>query len=83
MKLDIPGPGGSLGECPLCGECFAAEIMLGKTIKMVSMDGFDTGLPMHDKCVELLEGLRGSEWTALPDGPLRKEYAKAFVTQTN
>lgn len=27
--FSMPGPGGSLGKCALCGECFLKEILLG------------------------------------------------------
>ena len=78
MRISIPGIGGSLGECVLCGETFMKEILLGQTVPTVLIDGFDRALPIHkEKCLSVLEK-NGPDWKTLPDGPLRQEFAKVY-----
>ncbi|HTY25593.1 MAG TPA: hypothetical protein VMC85_20860 [Desulfomonilaceae bacterium] len=78
MKLDIPGIDGSLGECVLCGESFLKEIMLNQTVATIHLDGFNAALPIHkETCLPALEK-NGPDWKTLPDGPLRREFAKHF-----
>lgn len=72
----MPGPGGSLGMCALCGDTFMAEILLGKKVQQVEIVGMDKDVCLHDKCMKVLEN-NGPDWHNLPDGPLRKAYAKA------
>ena len=45
--------GGGLGECCLCGETFLKDLILGKNIKSVNVDGF-TGSQMyaHIDCID-------------------------------
>jgi len=76
VKVSYPGIGGSLGECVLCGECFAREVMLGESVHMIHVDGFERDLPIHGKCLEVLKQ-NGKDWRTLPEGPLRKEFAEA------
>jgi hypothetical protein len=86
MKISLPGIGDSLGECVLCGECFATEILLGQMVPMIGIDGFgDTSLPIHKKCQEKMQELvsAGAQWDALPDGPLRREYAEHFSEESS
>ena len=64
MRVSLPGIGGNLGECVLCGECFALELILGRDVSMIHISGFDQELPFHQKCAEKLEGLRGKNWDA-------------------
>lgn len=54
----IPGVGGSLGMCALCGECFAKEIMLGEDVRSFKQAGSDTTFYAHDKCLEDSKGLK-------------------------
>lgn len=79
MKVSLPGIGSGLGECCVCGECFATEIILGKSVPMVSIEGFSRELPVHQKCVETLQSVNdaGGDWKLLPEGPLRRELAEA------
>jgi hypothetical protein len=72
----MPGPGGSLGLCALCGDTFMAEILLGKKVQTVEIEGMDKDVCLHDKCLTVLRQ-NGPNWRTLPDGPLRKAYAKA------
>ncbi|MGA9668385.1 MAG: hypothetical protein WBQ94_04210 [Terracidiphilus sp.] len=76
MRRDLPGIGGSLGECVLCGESFAFEVLLGKAVNMIEIKGFSKELPIHGKCLTALEA-NGKDWRTLPEGPLRREFAKA------
>jgi hypothetical protein len=80
MRLNLPGPGGSLGECVLCGESFALEIITGKSVNMIAVDGFSRDLPIHAKCLITLKA-NGKDWRTLPDGPLRREFAEANSRQ--
>lgn len=79
MRVSIPGPGGSLGECIVCGQTFLAEILLGTIVQMVEIGGFDRQLPVHNKCLETLQAVMdsGGDWKKLPAGPLRDEFGKA------
>ena len=45
--------GGGLGECCLCGETFLKDLILGKNIRSVNVDGF-TGSQMyaHIDCID-------------------------------
>ena len=73
---NMPGPGGSLGMCALCGDTFMLEILMGKMVHTVSVDGFDKDVCLHDKCIKVLES-NGPDWQTLPEGPLRRAYEKA------
>lgn len=71
----MPGPGGSLGQCALCGDPFLTEILLGKKVKSFTAGGSNQTLYGHDKC---LEDFAGKEFTDLPEkSPLRKAYERA------
>ena len=73
---NMPGPGGSLGMCALCGDTFMAEILLGRRVQTVEIEGFDKDVCLHLKCLKVLEQ-NGPDWRTLPDGPLRRAYEKA------
>lgn len=71
----MPGPGGILGECALCGKPFLAEILLGKNVKSFTAAGSSQNLFGHDDC---LEKFQGKEFTDLPpESALRKAYERA------
>ena len=70
----LPGPGGSLGMCCICGEPFLLEILLGKSIKTLSGEGINNGqeLCVHEKCVPKSWPL---DLESLPDkSPLKIAY---------
>lgn len=72
----IPGVGGSLGQCALCGENFLAEILLGKSVKAIEVSGVTQTLYGHDKCIKKYVGEK-FDVTELPDAsPLRLAYEK-------
>ena len=73
---NMPGPGGSLGLCTLCGDTFLKEIVLGQEVQIVDVKGMDKDVCVHDKCLKVIEA-NGPDWRTLPEGPLRKAYAKA------
>ena len=73
---NMPGPGGSLGLCALCGDTFLAEILLGKKVQTVEIEGMDKDVCLHSKCFEVLKK-NGPDWRNLPEGPLRRAYEKA------
>ena len=72
---NMPGPGGSIGMCALCGDTFLAEILMGKKVQTVEIVGMDKDVCLHDKCLKVLQK-NGSDWHTLPEGPLRRAYAK-------
>ena len=73
---NMPGPGGSLGMCALCGGMFLKEIICGEMVPTVSIEGMDKDICLHQKCLKVLKD-NGKDWHTLPDGPLRKAYQKA------
>ena len=72
---NMPGPGGSLGMCALCGDTFLVEILLGTMVHRLEIVGMDKDVCLHEKCMKVLEN-NGPDWRALPDGPLRRAYDK-------
>lgn len=72
-----PGIGGGLGQCAVCGDSFVKEILIGCMIPTVGIDGIAGDLCLHDKCLELMQSIKGTGWENLPEGPLRKIYAEA------
>ncbi len=77
----IPGIGGSLGKCAVCGECFAFEVLTGETIESFNMPQFSQTLYAHHHCAETLEKLRGGDWHELPDGPIKEAFQKLASAQ--
>lgn len=72
----IPGPGGSLGKCALCGECFLQEILFGETVAMMECSLFPgKNLPFHHKCAKQLKDTKIA--TELPQGPLRTAWERS------
>lgn len=70
---NMPGPGGSLGMCALCGDTFMFTMEM---VQMVAIKGMDKDVCLHEKCMKVLEA-NGSDWHTLPEGPLRRAYATA------
>ena len=70
---NMPGPGGSLGLCALCGDTFMLEILLGKRVQIIEVEGMDKDVCVHDKCLTVLRR-NGPDWRTLPEGPLRRAY---------
>lgn len=77
--VGMPGINNSLGQCAVCGDTFVLEIMLNKKIHTFKLDGFKDTLCAHEKCVEAIQAASDTgDWKPLPDGPIRKAYAKVF-----
>lgn len=70
----MPGPGGSLGQCAICGKPFLAEVLLGETVKEFNVNGTDQGLFGHKKCLKEIANIK--TFDELPDGPLRDAYMR-------
>ncbi len=49
----MPGPGGSLGKCAVCGENFLAEIILGQTVPSFELEGVNNQLFAHKRCLPI------------------------------
>lgn len=75
----IPGPGGSLGTCAVCGRSFMAEVLTGKPVESFTIQGIEHEMFAHDACVTTLKEI-GTDWTKLPDGPLRKVFEESHAT---
>ena len=72
---NMPGPGGSLGMCAVCGGPFIKEILIGESVEIMGSFGFSKDFPVHKKCKELLIKVGETKrWQDLPDGPIRKCY---------
>lgn len=68
----MPGIGGSLGKCALCGQGFITEILLGKSVPSFRMPGVENTLFGHEQCVADFDG---KECTDLPaESPIRQLY---------
>lgn len=73
----MPGLGGSLGKCALCGDTFILEILLNKTVKAISVDGCDQTLYAHKTCLKKWANKR-IDPTQLPEAsPLRAAWLEA------
>lgn len=72
----IPGIGGSLGQCALCGKDFLLEILLNKSVKSFTIDGVKQTLYGHDDCLKKYTGTLDA--LDLPvASPLRQAFERA------
>jgi hypothetical protein len=72
----IPGPGGSLGKCALCGDTFLYEILMGKNVALITCSWFpNQRLPMHSACADKVG--ENMVATDLPPGPLRTAFERS------
>lgn len=75
QNFGMPGPGGSLGMCALCGGTFLTEIMLGQTVKSFTVNGCDQTLYGHGKCLGKYDTGKPIDVLTLPEGsPLRQAH---------
>ena len=79
----MPGIGGGLGQCAVCGKSFVKEVLLGRLVRTIEIDGIDGELCIHDACLNRLALIRGKDWELLPDGPLREIYERAANAEDN
>ena len=78
--FSMPGPGGSLGKCALCGDPFFYEVLMGETIATMKCSWFpEKTLPLHHKCADKLEHIKVA--TDLPPGPLRTAWDRHQSTE--
>ncbi len=84
LKYGIPGIGGSLGSCAVCGESFAAEILLGKSVDSLRIEGIAADLPVHEKCAAIVNNMCGM-WEDIrddfPEGPMKKCFDEQLAEQ--
>lgn len=77
MIIGMPGIGGSLGECQVCGGNFLAETLSGENIQVGKVTGITQEIAVHKTCKKKASG----HWQDLPDGPLRKVFSKAHQNE--
>jgi len=79
----MPGPGGSLGKCAVCGKPFLVEILMGQPVQSFKIKGIAEMLYAHQKCADLLKKIMDSDakdWRELPGGPLRTAFEEQEKT---
>lgn len=62
--------------CDVCGNYILGLMPDEKLAPFTATGCNQTLLAHHPKCVDIIQGI-GDDWKALPDGPLRRMYAKA------
>jgi hypothetical protein len=70
----MPGPGGSLGKCALCGNAFLSEVLFGKRVKSFSVDGCNQTLYGHKDCLTKYAGKKINPLELPEASPLRKAF---------
>ena len=68
----MPGIGGSLGKCALCGDTFLTEIILGKSVQTFTLSPGGQKLFGHDDCMKKYEGKQAIDLP--PASPIRQRY---------
>lgn len=76
-SFGMPGPGGSLGKCALCGNVFLVEILTGQTVKSFTVDGCDQTLYGHKDCLKKYAGKKLDALELPEASPLRQAYERA------
>ena len=73
--VGMPGVGGSLGSCALCGEDFLYEILTNTNVETFEIESCHNTLVAHKKC---LKEHNGKGLSDLPErSPLRIAFEKA------
>ena len=82
LRYAIPGPGGSLGSCAVCGETFLKEILLGESVDSIGINGIAKDLPVHKKCAAAVIACQGP-WEEIranfPRGPMYDCFEEEFA----
>lgn len=82
-----PGPGGSMGQCAVCGDSFIKEAIIGCPVTTFTVDCIRNTMYAHDKCVDVLKASLTAagdvDSTKLPDGPLRKALQPLLEADTH
>lgn len=75
--IGIPGIGGSLGQCQICGGDFIMDILFGNKVAAFELDAFKNQvLYCHVKCRSLIK--TGMDFNDLPiKSPIRIAFTKA------
>jgi hypothetical protein len=81
MLTGMPGIGGGLGQCAVCGHDFTKELLMGKNVHTFSMSAFDSEMCAHEKCMDSLAHARDNGWETLPDGPIRKAFNESAAEE--
>jgi hypothetical protein len=78
IRLDIPGIGGSLGTCVVCGGTFLMELLLGRIVPTLQVKHCERDLPAHKRCIKTAIEINDTDgdWKRLPEGSLRQAYAR-------
>src|SRR5687767_8158173 len=81
-SFGMPGVGGSLGTCALCGDTFLIEVMVGsmlnKKVHPFTADGFDCTMYAHSECLKLINADGNIDVLALPEkSPIRQAFERA------
>ena len=75
----MPGIGGSLGQCALCGQSFVVECCIGKPVISFTWQGCMNTLYAHSACIDKLPDKAELDVTTLPESsPLRKAYERSI-----
>jgi hypothetical protein len=74
IRISIPGIGGSLGECVVCGKPFLAECLGIGLVQMMGMNGGPNNMPVHQDCYAKVKDIHN--WEDLPEGPLRNAISE-------
>jgi len=81
LRYAIPGIGGSLGSCAVCGKEFLKEIIFGESVDMLEINGIDKGLPVHKECAAAVISKQGP-WKEIrdtfPRGPMYDCFEEEF-----
>lgn len=83
--VGAPGIGGSLGQCSLCGGNFVFEILMGKPVASITVDGCKQTLFAHAACLKKYgvtrQGGVCDATTLPPESPLRQAYERNLAPQ--
>ena len=77
VAVGMPGIGGSLGQCQVCGEIFMLELVTGSKMTVGRINGMDQDIAVHNKCAKKLSG----PWEDLPEGPIKEFYKNHFANE--
>lgn len=70
----MPGVGGSLGKCAICGNTFLREILMHENVVSFHQTGIKQKMYAHKDCLDKAEKV--SRWEDLPNGPLREAFER-------
>jgi hypothetical protein len=84
LRYSIPGVGGSLGACAVCGDTFLKEILLHERVDSIRLSQMDADLPVHKKCAAAVIALQGT-WEDIrdrfPAGPMHDCFEEEFQSK--